>query len=236
MNELRRLAYLEAMDIPSFISRHDLPGALPSTRLRINKAIDQVAVDSPLEASPVVPDAGSVAALMDAAPHRRQVPEPPVAAQAPRLSPPASEAPDVPVFTVVATIAGGWLWLDEIPAGRDPGSAYAALLGAVCRALSLPETEVQPQFFNYPVAAGTALEAGVDGARDALFGFISGRILRFDPERVVLLGLREQAWFDRACLDGRAVTETVSAFAMLRDPGLKAEAWRTLSALVAAPA
>ena len=146
----------------------------------------------------------------------------------------AAPSLDVPVFTVVSTLAGGWLWLDEIPAGRDPGPAYAALLGSICRALALPETQVEPEFFNYPVAAGAALQAGLEGAREALFGFVGGRLSRAAPERVVLLGLQQQPWFDRGCLATCAVTETVSAFAMLRAPELKAEAWRALAPLTAA--
>jgi len=227
MNELRRLAYLEAMDIPSYVSRCDLPGAQPSRRLRLQPpvVVSQVAGDA-VAAEPAVPQqvpAGAREALASKKP----------AAVAPSAAPDRQQRPaaDVPVFTVAATEAGGWLWLDEIPAGRDPGPAYPALLGAICRALGLTGAEPSLQLFNYPVAVGAALEAGVEGAREALYGFLTARVARSVPARVVLLGEFGQAWFDRSCLDGVPVTETESAFAMLRQPALKARAWETLRPL-----
>ena len=38
MNDVQRLAYLRAMGIESYVSRRDLPGALPSRRLRLVRA------------------------------------------------------------------------------------------------------------------------------------------------------------------------------------------------------
>ncbi|MEE4659274.1 MAG: hypothetical protein V2J89_02330 [Halieaceae bacterium] len=224
MNELRRLAYLEAMDIPSYVSRCDLPGAQPSRRLRLRPpAVVSPAADDAVAAEPAAPrqvPAGARAALASNKPAASAAPE--------RQRRPAA---DVPVFTVVATEAGGWLWLDEIPAGRDPGPAYPALLGAICRALGLTDVQPSLQLFNYPVAVGAALEAGVEGAREALYGFLMARVARTAPARIVLLGRFDQSWFDRSCLDGVPVTETESAFAMLRQPALKARAWETLRPL-----
>ena len=227
MNEIQRLAYLEAMDIPSFVSRRDLPGAAPSRRFALVRkpaAVSTPTTPAPLEeARPPAPDLG----LPELAGGR-----PSVAAPEVRPEPvPSRAAVDTPVFTVAVCEAGGWLWIDEIPAGRDPGDAYVQLIGAICQALGLPADGLNLQYFNYPVAAGAALAGGMDEARQALFGFLSGRIGRLQPTRVVLLGDMEQAWFDAECLGNVAQTRTVSAWGMLRDPSLKAQAWRDLKPL-----
>ncbi len=254
MNELRRLAYLEAMDIPNFVSRADLPGALPSNRLRAVRLSHvpvtakspgellrgEAALDFDTAATAERPAAGKPglsAAL--ASPNvnspnlGRSNPGPgeTAATAASDVSTVATPSSDVPVFTVLATEAGGWLWLDEIPAGRDPGAAHTALIAAIAAALGLDDRPPSPQFFNYPVAAGTALAGGIAGARDAFYGFVSGRIARMQPGRVVLLGDWQQEWFDASSLEGPELTRTVSVFAMLRDPALKAQAWRDLAPL-----
>ncbi len=228
MNEVQRLAYLEAMDIQTFVSRRNLPGAAPSRRFRIARLPASVA------AAPTPPAAKErVPAAKERPPAALDLPElesKPKAAPA-AMAPTRPQATDTPVFTVAASEAGGWLWVDEIPAGRDPGQDYGPLLGAICQALGLAEQAPQVQLFNYPVAAGAALAGGVDEARQALFGFLSGRISRIQPQRIILLGELDQPWFDVACLDGVQVTRTVSAWGMLRDPALKARAWRDLKPL-----
>ena len=179
MNEIRRLAYLEAMDIPTYVSRRDLPGAAPSRRLRI-------AAPLPAPAAAAAPGAEVLRTppLDVPAPTRR-----PREAPAP-VAPAATTQADTPVFAVAASTAGGWLWVDELPPGRDPGADYAQLLG-----------------------------------------FLSGRITRTEPARVVLLGELQEPWFDPAFAQDVPVTRTVSAWGMLRDSQLKARAWRDLKPL-----
>lgn len=207
MNEFQRLAYLEAMAIPTFVSRRDLPGAAPSRRMVLVKTV------SP-ESLPAVP-------VVDVGERRPEPAQRPAApAQAPR---------ETPVFSVVAAEAGGWFWLDEIPAGREPGDDYAQLLLALCRALGLPASGAQVNRFNYPVNA--RLAGGIEEARQALYGFLASRIADAEPVGVVLLGDFAEAWFDRACLEGRRLVQTVSAWQMLRRPELKPRAWADLQSL-----
>ncbi len=213
MNELRRLAYLEAMDIPSYVSRRDLPGAAPSRRLL---AVRRAQAPAP------APD---LSALVGEKP-AKSTSQAPAAAPA---SPGPAASKDSPIFSVAATEAGGWLWIDEIPAGREPGEDYAQLIIAICRALGLPESAAQVVCFRYPVAA--PLAGGVDEAREALFGFLSGRLSRNTPRGVILLGEFTEPWFDRNCLEGLQLVETVSAWGMLREPALKAQAWADLKTL-----
>lgn len=205
MNEFQRLAYLEAMDIPTFVSRRDLPGAAPSRRVVLVKA---AAPALPRAAPPTDPG------------KRKPEPEQAAATPAPR---------ETPVFSLVAAEVGGWFWLDEIPAGREPGEDYAQLLLAICRALGLPASGAQVNRFSYPVNA--KLAGGVEEAGQALYGFLAGRIADADPSGIVLLGDFAEPWFDRACLDGRRVVQSVSAWQMLRQPALKARAWTDLQPL-----
>ena len=135
------------------------------------------------------------------------------------------------MFSVAASAAGGWLWVDEIPPGRDPGSDYAQLLAAICRALGLPAEPPSVQLFTFPAADNAALAGGLEEARQALFGFLNGRVVRGTPGRVVLLGELTAPWFDASFVQELPVTHTVSAWGMLRDPRLKARAWRDLKPL-----
>jgi hypothetical protein len=218
MNELQRLAYLEAMDITSFVSRRDLPGAAPSRRL---VAISRAQTPASNTGRESIPD---LSALVPESRPSRATP----AATAP-VSTRAAGATESPVFSVVATAAGGWLWIDEIPAGREPGDDYGQLVIAICRALGLPGSAASVDRFNYPVAA--RLAGGVDEARQALFGFLSGRLSRTEAHGLILLGEFAERWFDRTCLEGRRVVQTVSAWRMLREPQLKARAWEDLKCL-----
>lgn len=216
MDELQRLAYLEAMEIPGFVSRRDLPGAAPSRRVRLVRRAEP--------AAPAPQAAGLAAGLKPVA--QRKAAQPPVAR--PAAAVPATET-EVPVFSVMAVAAGGWFWIDEIPAGREPGEDYGQLILAICRALGLEESGGQVERFSYPVNA--RLAGGVDEAREALLGFLSGRLSRTSPQGVVLLGEFAEPWFDRSCLEGQRVVETVSAWRMLREPALKAQAWSDLQPL-----
>lgn len=227
MNEIQRLAYLEAMDIPSFVSRRDLPGAAPSRRFRVLRKA-AVVPPAPRVEAPVRPPAPDLDLPELGGARKRPAAEAPAEAAAPAAVPAPA---DTPIFTVAVCEAGGWLWIDEIPAGRDPGDAYGQLIAAICQALGLPADGLSLQYFNYPVTSGAALAGGMDEARQALFGFLSGRISRTQPTRVVLLGEMEQPWFDAACLGEVAQTRTVSAWGMLRDPSLKARAWSDLKPL-----
>lgn len=215
MDELQRLAYLEALGIPGFVSRHDLPGAAPSRRVQLVR-----------RAAPAVPQ--PVAERADLAASLKPEMQSPRPAAQPRTATPAA-AKEVPVFSVTAVAAGDWFWVDEIPAGREPGEEYGQLIIAICRALELAESGAQVERFSYPV--NSRLAGGMDEARQALLGFLSGRLSRLSPRGVVLLGEFAEPWFDRSCLEGQRVVETVSAWRMLRDPALKAQAWSDLQPL-----
>lgn len=218
MDEIQRLAYLEAMDIPGFVSRRDLPGAAPSRRVRLVRRVET----PPPRA---VAERTSLAEGLKPGKSRGTARQP----EARPAARTAAAENEVPVFSVVAVAAGGWFWIDEIPAGREPGEDYGQLIIAICRALGLAESDAQVERFSYPV--NPRLAGGVDEARQALLGFLSGRLSRISPQGVVLLGEFAEPWFDRSCLEGQRTVETVSAWRMLREPALKSRAWADLQSL-----
>ncbi len=219
MSSLSHLAYLQALDIPSLVSRRDLPGAAPTRRLQLARK---------LPATPARAAAPDLAALSADLQRPAATNVPPAEAAA---KPAAAVMPsaDTPVFSIAATSAGGWFWVDEVPAGREPGEDYAQLLLAICRALGWSQQPAVQECFNYPVAA--SLAGGVEQAREALMGFLTGRLARLAPAGVVVMGDFKEPWFDRDCLEGQRVVQTVSGWQMLRDPTLKPQAWAALKTL-----
>ena len=251
MRSVSQLAYLQALDIPTLVSRRNLPGAAPTQRLQLApRAVpaaekpEQAAGGAPApelaaisaglrqQADPqaAVTDAATPAAGSAASALGKSAAGAPVAGT-PVAGTPAAGTPvaGTPVFSIAVTLAGGWFWIDEIPAGREPGDDYGQLLLAICRALDWPQEPARLERFNYPVAA--SLAGGVDEARQALEGFLTGRLTRLSPRGVIMMGDLDQPWFARQCLDGQRLVETVSAWQMLRDPGLKPRAWADLKAL-----
>lgn len=238
MRSVSQLAYLQALDIPALVSRQNLPGAAQTRRLQLPRSAPAALAQSSPAATPAGRRAPGLAALSAGLKSRSEAPADvveaaPVATAAvdAAASVPAAGAPaeGTPVFSVAATLAGGWFWLDEIPAGREPGDDYGQLLLAICRALGWSQEPARLERFNYPVAAGLA--GGVEEARQALLGFLSGRLARLTPTGVILMGDMDQPWFDRDSLAEQRVVHTVSAWRMLREPKLKPQAWADLKSL-----
>ena len=242
MHELTRLAYLDAMGIDTYVSRNQLPAAAPSRKLRVVRSSAQsktppVAAIAPslapqqqVRAQPTG-DSGAAAlkaSLGDASP--APVPAMDTApAETPATA--AATGADIPVFSVVAVQLGGCYWLDEIPPGRNLGQDYTQLLQAICFALGWSTGEPVLDQFNWPMARGGQLDQGVDSARGGFAGFLTGRLERIQPQRVILLGELDSSWFDPQLLSAHQVTSTVSAWKMLRQPELKHRAWLDLRAL-----
>ncbi len=215
MNELQRLAYLQAMEIDSYVSRVALPAAAPSRRLRIvRRAAAEKPAVAELKASLETPPAAAA-----------QDPSPPDGTVS------GSAAADIPIFSVAAANLGGWYWLDEIPAGRTLGPEYTQLLQAICFALGLATANPVVEQFNWPLNHSSHLDHSDEAARGGFGGFLMRRLEQFQPSGVVLLGNFDVAWFDRGLLEDLPVVTTVSAWQMLRQPALKARAWADLQAL-----
>ena len=222
MNEISRLAYLDALGVESYVSRHQLPGARPIQRLRL-VAPKKVA---PVETVPepatnlrdIVADAPTQASVRPAgesvAPIRKKSP-----------------AAEIPVFSVQASLLGQCLWLDAVPPGRELGAEYMQLLHAICHALGLEQGEAVSDRFNWPMQPRGQLDQGEEAARAAFSGFLVRRLEQMRPRRVILLGEAEKPRIDDALFGDLPVHRTVSAWQMLRQGALKAQAWQDLKGL-----
>ena len=226
MNEFRRSAYLDALGINSYVSRRQLPGAAPSPRVGLRRRQPALAPaqarpgGTALSRSPVMPQ-GSTASAVSSVP------------AAPTTNP--AETGPGPVFSVLASRLGDWYWLDEIPRGRQQGPEYLLLLQSICAALGLPCADPQLERFDWPIAGARQPDTGERAARDGFIGFLCGRLERNPVHGLVLLGVGNESWLDRAGLDSlpevKKIVGTTSVWRMLRQAELKKQAWKDLQDL-----
>ena len=127
MNELRRMAYLEALGIDNYVSRGQLPGAAVTHRLAIAPRPREAAAVPARDAATAVP---SVRELATPATRTRteRMPDPP-----PRSAPRPAAGPR---FSLVTIVAGDWLWLEDL-AGMPLATEQVQLVCAMARALQV---------------------------------------------------------------------------------------------------
>jgi hypothetical protein len=231
VNELTRLAYLDAMGIDSYVSRAALIGAAPSRRMRLVQTASVSPAEEPVPQVAVAKIAGAAADL------RASLGDSTARATARVASPEtvapvaAAEAAEMPIFSLAAVSLGGWYWLDDIPPGRGLGPEYLQLLQAIAVALGMQAGPPVLEQFNWPMHTSTQLDRDDAAARGGLGGFLANRLERIQPAGVILLGEFAQAWFDRDLLSPLPIVDTVSGWQMLRQPALKRQAWSDLQVL-----
>jgi hypothetical protein len=254
VNEIQRLAYLEAMGIDSYISRQQLPAAAPTRRLRLLPALP--AEKSGTAAQSITGAEGGRMAASDgsqpgsAGMDSRAVPQSPAGAsdvaaireslRTESTTNAASETRDAimpqqhsnlhtsPVFSVSACFLGGWCWLDEIPRGWEVGNNYLQLLAAMCVALGLEADTPFLDRFDWPMHHTRQLDQGLESARHGFEGFIRARLERYQVGGIILMGEMQGGWLERDLFAPLQLVETVSAWHMLKQPQLKVQAWRDL--------
>ena len=249
MNELRRMAYLDALGIDSYVSRAQLPGAAVTQRLVIVAQpartapekggvdlADTVSLDTP-RATPASPAAKEGFTRPD---FGLGVAGPSAAAEPVREQSPANEPP--PRFTLSAIIAGEWLWLEELDgmplttnqvqlvqsmtlalgrenAGNNGGAAAAAQVGR-------PEVAQ----FDWPMHNNRQLDQGEEAARASVAAFINRKLEQRGCRGLILLG---QACAQRVPLPQLQVATvcTLSSAEILANPMLKRQVWQDLQPL-----
>ena len=232
MNELRRLAYLEALGVDGYVSRSQVPGAAVTRRLAI------------LPAAPTVAPQGKEPASQQ----RRQAPPPiemprvETAAVAPvaKLVEPVLAREYQPLnFSLAAVTCGGWLWVEEL--GNVPfTSAQLQLVQSMADALGRfkgsPEAENKPASgagavltqFDWPMHTNLQLDQGQDAARASVAAFIQRKLEQAECAGLVLLGRECEARVPLDQLDSCRIVRTVSTALMLLEPLLKRQAWQDL--------
>lgn len=240
MNELRRMAYLDAMGVDSYISRGQLPGAAATRRLAI------VRPAMPPVSSPATP----ASVPQQQAPGSREAVSMPridvTARTAPVQAPPQEQrqqnrqsAAQVPRFSLAAIVSGGWLWLEEL-GGMPLSSDQVWLVQSMARALDVqvgPCTQepkgARPDVaqFDWPIHTNAQLELGEEAARAGVEGFVGRKLERHRCRGVILMGPACEKWVNTSQLPVPGVS-IASTADVLSDSSLKRVVWRSLQALV----
>jgi hypothetical protein len=219
--ELKRLAYLEAMGMESYVSRQPLPAAAPSRKLAI--VTGSVSVRPEHVESSTAPPASLLADLQPAA---RPAAQP--AAPLPKV---VKNSETVESFSIVALFTGGWLWLEEL-SGVPLATEQVQLVSAMARALNLPPEKPLVAQFDWPIHTNQQLDLGPEAAVSSLAGFIQRKLVELKAGGVVILGEPCQRRLPSTLDDSRQWITTVSTRRMLNEPSTKKQAWRDLSAIV----
>ena len=215
-SELRRLAYLQAMGVDSYVSRESLPAAAVSRRLRV---VTQAPTAALPNTSPSIP--GIVDLDLDVRRGRQAEPaQPPVAVVKGAREP-------LEPFTIAAIIAGGWLWLEELPRVAL-ASEQVQLISAMVRALGLPQTQPAVAQFDWPIHTNQQFDLGPDAASSGLQGFVQRQLTDFAITTVVVLGNECQQRLPTKRPIAERLLHTVSTRSMIGEPMLKRQAWRAL--------
>ena len=228
--EMRRLAYLDALGVDTYVSRGQLPGAAPTRRLAIVPPAHPVQPAGRPEsiAQPATPP---MPRLNAGQPARSSQLDNAVSATAVT---PASSV-DVPRFSLTAIEAGNWLWVEEL-AGMPLTTEQVQLIKSMAGALGHAEGAVesapgQPQVlqFDWPMHSNQQLDQGEESARAAVAGFIGRKLEESGCRGLVLMGRGCAGWVPDL---GFQVAKIESSADILQQPGLKPAVWRALQALV----
>ena len=221
--EMARRQALSAMGINVYSSRYDFPGAAKAQRFAVpapevnEPAVVSRLVESQIEAPstppPKMPQSGSIDPAADVPVSQSRVPK--------SLS--GSESVS---FSMLLASAGPFLWLEELGDGLIRQDQLA-LINAMARAISTPNTTLMQQQFDWPVAGNSTLSGDAESAKQASHGLIKRMAREVDAKRVILMG-------DCHYLPDRIVQSGVripSTLAMLSEPALKRVAWEALKPL-----
>ena len=255
IGEARRRAYLDAMQVASWLPRGELPFAAPSRAELLRPLVAEPEADAarapsaPAEAAPAMEP---VAATPAVAP-RPELPRPRIAMPEAKKPEPVA-APQVsaeqhkpaeppPRFALQLLRAGNVLLLVELPTGesfqsRDP--AYI-LLKDLLRAARLPDKPQQVgdgEPIRWPLLHKGSLDQGGEAARDYVQGVMAAELEQMGSDCIWLIGrpaLRFAGEADvDACYRELAVEGLGRALAMpgleqlMEQPAAKAELWKAM--------
>ncbi len=249
--EARRRAYLDAMQVDSWLPRVELPFAAPSRAYLL-----QPAAEPEPELRLSTPEPGAEALAAPPSQKKIEVPRPrvslpePKSAVAPSPNPatsepaaPAAPAAPPPRFALQLLRAGSCLLLVELPTGepfasRDP--AYL-LLKDLLRAAGLPDSPTQVgdgEPIRWPLLHGGNLDQGAQAARDYVQGVVAAELEESRCACLWLVGLPALRFAGEveadACNRELNVEGIGPAFAMagleqmMEEPERKADVWNAL--------
>ena len=226
MNELSRLAYLEAMGINSYVSRQQLPGAATTRRLVVRRKDSVAATSLAPSHKPAKAEEAAIPrfdieprAVSDRANQSAAVPE-------------KAETTPTVRFNLAAVAVGGFIWLEEL-AGRPLAQEQVHLMHAMARAVSPEAANPKVAQFDWPMHNNQQLDLGEDAARSSVASFLSRRMQQLGCTGLILLGEACQNRVPLEQFGSARIVRTVSAADMLSRPTLKKQAGQDLLPLVA---
>lgn len=249
IGELRRRAYLTAMQVASWLPRTELPFAAPSrAELLQPLPAEEVAVAQPVPAAAPAARLTEPAAPAASQPRVQIKParaEPPVApvSEAQESAEPAPVKLPVPRFALQLYRAGNCLLLVELPTGepfqsRDP--AYL-LLKDLLRAAGLPDApQLLGEPVRWPLLARGNLDQGPQAAREFVQGYVMARVEEQEqaPASIWLIGLpvlrfageaEADSYEHELSIDGIGSAWALPGLELLMDePERKAPLWRAM--------
>lgn len=255
LNEPRRRAYLDAMQVVQWLPRAELPFAAPSrAELLAWEAPAKPEAHAPASLPPVVT---KVATVLSPSPTERPRPELPrpatgakparstesAPAPAPKASKPVVAAPR---FALQLLRAGACLVLVELPTGeafQSRDSGYL-LLKDMLRAAGLPDSpRLIGEPVRWPLLARGSLDQGPEAARDFVQGFISVQLETEPCDCIWLVGLSalryaadasESAFYRLVPIDNLCEGWALPGLETLMDePMRKADVWHAMRPLMA---
>jgi len=255
LNEPRRRAYLDAMQVVQWLPRAELPFAAPSRAELLaweapTQPEPQVAPAMPAAAPSVITRAPAPAPVPAERP-RPEIPRPTAAAKPAEAAPaPAPKAArpvvQAPRFALQLLRAGACLVLVELPTGeafqtRDPGYL---LLKDMLRAAGLPDSpRLIGEPVRWPLLARGSLDQGPEAARDFVQGFIAVQLETEPCDCIWLVGLPalryaadvgESAFHTLVAIDNLCEGWALPGLETLMDePMRKADVWHAMRPLMA---
>jgi len=240
MNELKRMTYLEALGIDSYVSRRQLPGAALTRRLAMVPSRPVApAGKTEVKGAPPIPTLEEVSSPAGSRRARIDSAEP----SSPAQQAASHQESSVPRFSLTAIVAGNWLWLEEL--GDMPlTTEQVRLVQSMARAMSLSLGQGEsvaaaggrPEVtqFDWPIHTNHQLDLGEEAARAGVAGFVGRKLEQYGCGGLVLLG--------QSCARHVPVQEmkipvvsTASSAEILAGPALKPQVWQDLRPLVNKP-
>jgi len=243
LNELQRLAYLDAMGVETYYPRLQLIGARPSTQCEMPA---RVAVQ-PRQA------AADVASLLAAEPKStggrplnvRELLDIPANSKAGVSVEPArieASPENAPSYSLnVTLIHGSLLLVDDCPAPQLHSGNYRKLLHNMVFALGLGKQAIENQPFHWPEAMKGHHDQGAEVAGEALQAYLARQVERGEVKYLLLMGADANRYaintdlpvgvLSRNEVYRLPVLSTLSASRMLQEPALKRQLWQQLQPL-----
>ena len=213
MHELQRRAYLDAMGIPTFIARSQLPGAAPAVKLvRKREGVSSSKAETAPVRAPAIPDIALAAKP-----------------KTPKTEPRAAAEPTSRVeFSIAVVQTGDVLWLEALTQGQVLLREQVQLFQSMALAAGWGKHRPAVSQFTWPIHNNTQLDLGEEAAQAALGGFVSGKMEREGVATLVVMGPACQRWLSTIQDAKPPLILSISTTEMLRQPALKKQAWREL--------